>query len=104
MDVPPCVDLHAIPKKQVRARLLHEIVSTTHPSDPGTTLGAKCDLPRRLKRLEVFIWLEESLDRQRVDDSERQESAEDEQPLRVARHFCSAVRSAEFLDGSHDFV
>lgn len=55
----------------------------TYPCSPSTTPSTERDLPRWLKRLEVLIRLEESLDRQRVDDAERQESAEDEEPLRV---------------------
>ena len=55
----------------------------TYPCRPSTTLSTESDFPRWLKRLEVLVRLEESLDRQRVDDAECQESAEDEEPLRV---------------------
>jgi hypothetical protein len=55
----------------------------TDPCSPSTTSATERSFPCWLKRLEVLIRLKESLDRQRVDDAERQESAEDEQPLRV---------------------
>lgn len=31
---------------------------STHPGQPSTTVGSKCQVPRRLEGLEVFIWLE----------------------------------------------
>lgn len=67
-------------------------------------MSTKRNFPRWLKRLEVLIWLEESLDRQRVDDSESQEGAEDEQPLGGAGRFCGLLWTADFLGRSHDCV
>lgn len=67
-------------------------------------MSTESDLPRRLKRLEVLIWLEESLDCQRVDDAERQESTEDEQPLGGAGYVCGLLWTADFLGRSHDCV
>ena len=41
------------------------------PRYPGSTPGAESDLPRRLEGLKVFVRLEEGLDAQCVDDTER---------------------------------
>ena len=80
------------------------MVCTTYPRDPSTTVGAECYFPRRLERLEVLIWLEECLDRQGVDDPERQESTEDKQPLRGAAVFCGVSCRLGFLGRSHDLI
>ena len=40
--------------------------SNVYPSDPGSTIGSKTDLPRRLQRLKELIGLEEGLDAQRI--------------------------------------
>ena len=41
-----------------------------YPSDPGSTTLPERDLPSWLERLEVFIWLEEGLDAQRIENPE----------------------------------
>lgn len=106
MDELLCADPRAIPRKMLEPAcgLRSYLMSTTYPCSPSTTMSTESDLPRRLKRLEVLIWLEESFDRQGVDDSERQESTEDEQPLGGAGDFCGLLWTADFLGRSHDLI
>lgn len=49
-----------------------------YPRNPRTALGSKCDAPGWLEGLKVFVRLEESLDRERVDDAENQQGNKDE--------------------------
>lgn len=50
---------------------------TTNPCDPSAVISTKCNLPCRLKSLEVLVRLEEGLDRQCIDDSEGEKEAKD---------------------------
>ena len=66
------VDLLSIPAIP-SAMLEAPTIGKSYPGDPGAATLAKCCLPCGLQRLEVFVWLEESLDGQGVDIAESQE-------------------------------
>ena len=51
--------------------------SIVYPSDPGSTTLSERDLPSWLQGLEVFIWLEEGLDAQRIENPECDEEQKD---------------------------
>lgn len=51
--------------------------SMVYPSDPGSTILSERDLPSWLEGLEVFIWLEEGLDAQRIENPECDKEQED---------------------------
>jgi hypothetical protein len=100
MDGLLCVVLHAIPAIWCKNSDVAEDCVLSYPCDPSTTVGAEYDLPCRFQRLEIFIRLEEGLDCQGVDDSERQEHAENQHPMRSV---CGALQGASIFAESHGF-
>ena len=49
----------------------------TYPCNPSPAVCAEGDFPCWLQRLEKFVWLEEGLDAERIDDAKGDEKYED---------------------------
>lgn len=50
-----------------------QTIAQAYPSNPRTRVCSECQLPRRLQRLEILIWLKEGTDGQDIEEPERQE-------------------------------